>query len=269
MPAARMLIATPETTWSTPKVTVATRVQQPAQRAEQDAADQRGDPAPLVAGVTGAPGAQDHHALEADVDHAGALGEQPAQGGQADRHGQQEGGRHRRRRRQRLLAADRPDQRRTAPAGRATSQSSRRAAAAAGQQVGERAAAGPGSVVVCDGAHACAPCRSSVPAVPGRAARGRVAVAAAAAGDRRRSGPRRPRSAARSASRRAISLAITTASTIVPWMIVTTDDGIVGDLQRHQRPGRGRRTAAPRGRCRPAGCGRAGRRRCRGSPARR
>ena len=85
-----MLIATPETTWSTPKVTVATACSRPP-TAPNRPADEHGRPAPLPAGPAGPPGAQDHHALEADVDHARALGEEPAEGGQPDRHGQHEG----------------------------------------------------------------------------------------------------------------------------------------------------------------------------------
>ena len=47
----------------------------------------RPDPrAPLVAGPAGAERAEDHHALEADVDHARALGPQTAETGHADRH---------------------------------------------------------------------------------------------------------------------------------------------------------------------------------------
>ena len=48
-------------------------------------------PAPLVAGPAGSPGAEDHHPLEPDVDHARALGEEPAEGRQADRHRQAQG----------------------------------------------------------------------------------------------------------------------------------------------------------------------------------
>ena len=67
-------------------------VQQPAERAEHRPADHRGPRPPLVAGPGRAPGAEDHHALEADVDHAGAFGPQPAQPGQQDRQQQQHRG---------------------------------------------------------------------------------------------------------------------------------------------------------------------------------
>ena len=73
-PSARMLIATPETMWSTPKVTVARAWSRPPSAPHDDADEQPGPRAPLVAGPAGAPGAEDHHALEADVDHARALG---------------------------------------------------------------------------------------------------------------------------------------------------------------------------------------------------
>ena len=104
-------MATPETTWSTPKVTVARACSRPPRAPNRDAAHEGGHPAPLVAGEPGPPGAEDHHPLEADVDHAGPLGEEPAQRGEADRHGEQQRRRHRRRRRQGVLAADLADDR--------------------------------------------------------------------------------------------------------------------------------------------------------------
>ena len=64
------------------------RVQQAAERAADDAAEQR-----RATGCSCQPaqapnqGAEDHHAFEADVDHAGPLGPQAAEAGQADRHG--------------------------------------------------------------------------------------------------------------------------------------------------------------------------------------
>ena len=81
-------MATPETMWSTPKVTVATACTGRRARRRQDAGEHAGPRPVLPADPAGAePGAEDHHALEADVDHAGALGPQPAEAGQADRHG--------------------------------------------------------------------------------------------------------------------------------------------------------------------------------------
>jgi hypothetical protein len=67
------------------------------QQAAEGAADRTGqDARPGIAELERAPGpgpgAQDHHALEADVDHAGPLGPQSAETGQADRHGQRDGG---------------------------------------------------------------------------------------------------------------------------------------------------------------------------------
>ena len=84
--AARMLIATPDTMWSTPKVTVATRVEQPAEHAADDADDDAGPRPPLPAPPRAEPGAEDHHPFEADVDDAGSLGEEAAEPGEDDRH---------------------------------------------------------------------------------------------------------------------------------------------------------------------------------------
>ena len=191
MPAARMLMATPETTWSTPKVTVAIACSRPPSAPNSDAADDRGAPAPLVAGPAGAPGAEDHHALEADVDHAGALGEQPAEGGQPDRHGQQQGGAKRRGRRQRLLAGDHPDQRRTAPA---TPSGQPEAARRTGPPPVSRSVSGPrlgrrpGCVTTVLMPALPAPRRAGRRGLP---VRRRAVVRSAAAAVRRRGGPRR------------------------------------------------------------------------------
>ena len=217
MPAARMLIATPETTWSTPKVTVATRVQQATEGAEQHAADQRRGPAPLVAGPAGAPGAEDHHALEADVDHAGAFGEQPAEGGQPDRHGEQQRRGHRRRRGQGLLAADQPDGGQDDERRRPAAPAAGAPAAAGEQRRRSRPRRGRASGVVRTVLMPAPPARSSVDPPGG------VVPPGAGPGAGRLRGS--PRSAARRATRRATSLATTTASTIVPWMIVTTEAG--------------------------------------------
>ena len=84
-PGARMLIATPEMMWSTPTVIVTRRVQQPAEQAADDAEEHPGPGTPLVAGVAGAERAEDHHSLDADVDHAGPFRPQAGQPGQRDR----------------------------------------------------------------------------------------------------------------------------------------------------------------------------------------
>ncbi len=68
------------------------RVHQAADGAGEDADDDAGPRAPLVAGPGTEEGAEDHHAFEADVDHARALGPQAAETGEADRHGEGEGG---------------------------------------------------------------------------------------------------------------------------------------------------------------------------------
>ena len=85
-PRPRMLTATPETMWSTPKVTVATACSSPPTAPKRVADEHAGPGAPLVAGPAGAPGAHDHHALEADVHDAGALGPEAAETRHADRH---------------------------------------------------------------------------------------------------------------------------------------------------------------------------------------
>ena len=87
-PSARMLMATPETMWSTPKVTVAIACSRPPSAPPMTPTRSR------PRGPTGSrpsraePGAEDHHAFEADVDDAGPLGPQAAEAGQADRHGE-------------------------------------------------------------------------------------------------------------------------------------------------------------------------------------
>ena len=231
------------------------RVQQPAQGAEQDAAHQGGPPAPLVAGETGPPGAEDHHALEADVDHTGALGEQTAQGGQPDRHRQQQRRRHRRRRRQRGLATDRPDEGEQHQPGEGQPERPPDRPAA-----GQRSVRGPrlgrGSVVVCTVVMPAPPATrrhwseagSGAGASPARGA-GRARPTAGPPGGRS-SWPRRRR--ARSCPGR-------------------SSRPRTGSPRSAAAPatGRGRRTAAPPARCRSACCDPAAPRRCRGSRARR
>ena len=88
-----MLMATPETMWSTPKVTVAIACSRPPS-APPTIADQDAAHGPhWYAGPAAAPGAEDHHALEADVDHAGPLGPQAAEAGHARSGRQRERGR--------------------------------------------------------------------------------------------------------------------------------------------------------------------------------
>ncbi len=67
---------------------------EPTQHAHQDRAGDARPGTVVVAEVSGPPGAEDHHSLEADVDHAGALGPQAAETGQQDRDGGDQGRRH-------------------------------------------------------------------------------------------------------------------------------------------------------------------------------
>ena len=84
-PTAMMLIATPETMWSTPKITVASACSAPPMAPKSHRCDDGLPRAVVVAEVARPDGAQDHHALEADVDHAGALGPEAGEAGQRDR----------------------------------------------------------------------------------------------------------------------------------------------------------------------------------------
>jgi hypothetical protein len=89
-PAPSRLTATPETMWSTPKMTVARAWiarRRPREHCPEDARPR----AVVIGEEGGAPGAEDHHPLETDVDHAGPLGPQTAEAGQGDRHGQPDG----------------------------------------------------------------------------------------------------------------------------------------------------------------------------------
>ena len=61
--------------------------QQAAEQTADDAEEHPGPRPPLVTGVAGAEGAEDHHSLDADVDHAGPLRPEPGQPGQRDRNG--------------------------------------------------------------------------------------------------------------------------------------------------------------------------------------
>ena len=80
-------MATPDTMWSTPKVTVATRVEQAARarppKAPTTTAAPRARTASPPSRANQVP--EDHHALEADVDDAGPLGAQAAEPGEHDR----------------------------------------------------------------------------------------------------------------------------------------------------------------------------------------
>ena len=60
------------------------RVQDAAEAPKTMAPSDAGDDAVVVGEVAGTERAEDHHALEADVDHAGALGPQAAETGQRD-----------------------------------------------------------------------------------------------------------------------------------------------------------------------------------------
>ena len=80
MPGPRMLIATPEITWSTPNCTVAIGVQQSAESAAERADQQAPPRAECQCAPRAEPRAEHHHAFEADVDHAGTLGKQTRRG---------------------------------------------------------------------------------------------------------------------------------------------------------------------------------------------
>ncbi len=56
-------------------------MQDAAKHAADDAEGDTGPRAPLIAGPGSEPGAEDHHAFEADVDDARALGPQAAEAG--------------------------------------------------------------------------------------------------------------------------------------------------------------------------------------------
>jgi hypothetical protein len=62
------------------------RVQQTTQGTADEGRQQARPGAPVVRAERAEPRPEDHHAFEADVHHAGALGPQPAEAGQADRH---------------------------------------------------------------------------------------------------------------------------------------------------------------------------------------
>ncbi len=109
MPMARMLMATPDTIWSTANVTVATACRSPPSAPKATADDEPGPRSPLVARPAGTERAEDEHPLEADVDHAGPLRPQAAESGHADGHGQAERGGHRARGREVLDSGDHPD----------------------------------------------------------------------------------------------------------------------------------------------------------------
>ena len=76
-----MLMATPEMTWLTLNVTVATAWMRPPSMPPSDA-EQKPDPRPALPRADATePGAEDHHALDADVDDADPFGPQPGQAG--------------------------------------------------------------------------------------------------------------------------------------------------------------------------------------------
>ena len=83
-----MLMATPETMWLTLKVTVTIACSRPPSAPPTMPTRTPVHGPALEAGPGTEPGAEDHHALEADVDHARPLGPQTAETGEADRHGQ-------------------------------------------------------------------------------------------------------------------------------------------------------------------------------------
>ncbi len=80
-----MLIATPDTMWSTPNVTVATACSSPPSAPPITPHEHAGPRPPLPSAPRAEPGAEDHHPLEADVDDAGALCVEATERRQADR----------------------------------------------------------------------------------------------------------------------------------------------------------------------------------------
>ena len=107
-PGAMMLMAKPDTMWLTPNVDGGQGVQQAAEDAADDAADDRHPRAPLPAPPAGEDRAHDHHALEADVHGAAALGEQAGEAGEGDRRRRADHHAERARRRQVAVVADDP-----------------------------------------------------------------------------------------------------------------------------------------------------------------
>ena len=91
-PGAMRLMAMPATTWSTPKVMVARPRSRPPSAPPMPPHSECRPGAPQPAGPSGEPGAEDHHALEADVHDAGPLGPQAAQAGQEDGRRRADGG---------------------------------------------------------------------------------------------------------------------------------------------------------------------------------
>ena len=88
---ARIVSASPDTVWLTRIVIVANPCSSAPSAPAAIAASERDASAPTipgrprVGGVRPADGAEQHHALDAEVEHAGALGEHLAQRGEEDR----------------------------------------------------------------------------------------------------------------------------------------------------------------------------------------
>ena len=76
----------PETCWLTPKTTASSAITSPAERADGDRREQA---QPQIAGEIGGGeadhGAEQHDALDAEIEHAGALVDQLAEGGEQQR----------------------------------------------------------------------------------------------------------------------------------------------------------------------------------------
>ena len=143
-------MATPDTMWSTPNVTVATAWRSPPS-APPRRRDERGPRPPLVPGPAGPPGAEDHHALEADVDHAGPLGDEAAEAGQGDGQREDEHGRASRDDSRAGLAAVTPSAEEAQQAERSARAAGRLAAAGRGSGSGPGGAAvtvGPWTVLM-------------------------------------------------------------------------------------------------------------------------
>ena len=85
------------------------RVHEAAHRAEGDARDQAGPGPVLPTDPPGPERAEDHHALEPDVDDSGAFRPEAAETGHGDRHGSAQGGPDRAARGERVRTGDHPD----------------------------------------------------------------------------------------------------------------------------------------------------------------
>ena len=167
-------------------------VEQAEEHAAEDAAEHAGPRAVVVGREGSAPRAHDHHALETDVDHTGPLGPQTTETGEGQRHSGHEG------RRDGVRGVDVVDAGGDAKDRQAENDGDERERKERLARQPERPLRlGCGSS---DGAHAVAPA---------------VLPAASSAATRRAS--------MRLSQRRTSSYAMTTASTMTPWMMLTRE----------------------------------------------